>query len=509
MCFMQISQKLFLAFVGLTSIVLIATLSLARWSFDQGFLDYINGLEQERLLHLSDELLTLYAVNTLANTDPSATKSLATIEQQSTLVWQSINLKALTQVIALHAPRPKKYLPDGSAMPRPRPSGANPPMGPQSQFGPPRQPPPFASPPSGPPTGLYSAEQQFIVGADIDHADVRISLPLIFDDQVVGYLYSSPIRDVESSSATAFSQQQRWTSMGIGLLCLLLASAIAWWLSRFLLIPVKQVMLGVSYLSQGNYDQRLLPQRTDELGQLMANIDHLAMTLSKNRSAKNRWLADISHELRTPLSILCGEIDAIKAGIRTFNHTQLISLEQEVLRMKHLVDDLYELSLSDVGGLRYHFQKINVSESLQSTLNSISASIQDKGLRLQSQIQPELYLSADVIRLEQLFINLLMNAMAYTDSPGMIDVQLSQQAKTIILTINDTKPSAGIEACQHLFEPLYRQDSARTRRGSGAGLGLTICKNIVEAHDGNIKATPSPQGGLCIEVQLPMHRESL
>ncbi|MGK0410909.1 MAG: two-component system sensor histidine kinase BaeS [Shewanella psychromarinicola] len=78
--------------------------------------------------------------------------------------------------------------------------------------------------------------------------------------------------------------------MGIGLLCLLLASAsaIAWWLSRFLLIPVKQVMLGVSYLSQGNYDQRLSPQRTDELGQLMANIDHLALTLSKNRSAKNR-----------------------------------------------------------------------------------------------------------------------------------------------------------------------------------------------------------------------------
>lgn len=102
----------------------------------------------------------------------------------------------------------------------------------------------------------------------------------------------------------------------------------------------------MSYLSQGNYDERLAPKRADELGQLMANIDHLAMTFSKNRSAKNCWLAYISHELRTPLSILCGEIDAIKAGIRTFDHTQFVSLEQEVLRMKHLVDDLYELSLS-------------------------------------------------------------------------------------------------------------------------------------------------------------------
>ena len=175
--------------------------------------------------------------------------------------------------------------------------------------------------------------------------------------------------------------------------------------------------------------------------------------------------------------------------------------------MKLLVDDLYELSLSDVGGLRYHFQRVNVSESLQSTLNSMATSLQEKGLTLQSQFQPEVYLSADVLRLEQLFINLLMNSMAYTDSPGVIDVRLSQQAKTVILTINDTKPSASIEECEHLFEPLYRQDSARTRRGSGAGLGLTICKNIVEAHDGTIKAIPSPLGGLCIEVQLPMHRE--
>jgi two-component system sensor histidine kinase BaeS len=501
MYFMQISQKLFLAFVGLTSIVLIATLSLARWSFDQGFLDYINGLEQERLQHLSNELLTLYAANPEAQTDPSVMT-----DQQSTQVWQSINQKTLTQAISLHAPFSKRNRPGDGARP-PRPAGDNrPPMGPDRRLGPPRQRPPF-SPPSGPPTGLYSAEQQFISGVDIGNVDNRISLTLLFNDRIVGYLYSSPIREVESSSATAFSQQQRWTSIGIGLLCLLLASAIAWWLSRFLLIPVKQVMLGVSYLSQGNYDERLSPQRADELGQLMTNIDHLAMTLSKNRSAKNRWLADISHELRTPLSILCGEIDAIKAGIRAFDSTQLNSLEQEVLRMKHLVDDLYELSLSDVGGLRYHFQRVNVSESLHSTLNSMATSLQDKGLTLQSQLQPGVYLSADVLRLEQLFINLLMNSMAYTDSPGVIDVRLSQQAKMMILTINDTKPSASIEECEHLFEPLYRQDSARTRRGSGAGLGLTICKNIVEAHDGTIKAFPSPLGGLCIEVQLPMHRE--
>ncbi|AZG72930.1 ATP-binding protein [Shewanella livingstonensis] len=501
---MKISQKLFLAFFGLTTIVLIATLSLARWSFDQGFLDYINGLEQERLQHLSDDLLTLYSATKMAQPDPTILTEL-----QSTLVWQAIGQKVLAQAISHKAPRPKRNGPDGANRP-PRPAGNHrPPMGAQSHLGPPGQRPPFASQHFGPPTGLYSAEQQFIAGVDIGHMDDRISLALAMDDRIVGYLYSSPIREVESSSATAFSQQQRWTSLGIGLLCLLLASTIAWWLSRFLLIPVKQVMLGVSYLSQGNYDERLAPKRADELGLLMANIDHLAMTLSKNRSAKNRWLADISHELRTPLSILCGEIDSIKAGIRAFDSTQLVSIEQEVLRMKHLVDDLYELSLSDVGGLRYHLTTVNISESLDSTLVSIASSMHEKGLTLSKQIAPMLFVSADVRRLEQLFINLLMNAMAYTDSPGNIDVQLTSQASTVILTINDTKPSATEAECEHLFEPLYRQDTARTRRGSGAGLGLTICKNIVEAHNGSITATPSLMGGLCIRVQLPLLRKSI
>ncbi|WP_445773167.1 ATP-binding protein [Shewanella sp.] len=503
---MQISQKLFLAFVGLTSIVLIATLSLARWSFDQGFLDYINSLEQERLASLSDDLLTLYAASAPEFID----------DETSILTWRRISQAKLNQAILTHFPQHRIPKDDkASAFNKPpRPADRMPARSPDQARQGPRSPPPHIRPPSsnqrrGPPTGLYSAEEQYIAGTVINRNADSISYPLVYNQQVVGYIFSNPIREIESSSATAFAKQQRWTSLAIGLICLLLASAIAWWLSRFLLVPVKRAMQGVSYLSKGDYDQRLADsKRADELGQLMANIDHLAMTLAKNRSAKNRWLADISHELRTPLSILCGEIDSIKAGIRSFDAAQLISIEQEVLRMKHLVDDLYELSLSDVGGLRYHFTAVNMSESLDSTLLGITATMQDKGLTLTKHITPMLMVSADVRRLEQLFINLLMNAMAYTDSPGEINVQLMQQEGTILLTINDTKPSATEAECECLFEPLYRQDSARTRRGSGAGLGLTICKNIVEAHNGTISATPSQMGGLCINVKLPLVRKS-
>ncbi|GGP43401.1 two-component sensor histidine kinase [Shewanella algicola] len=496
---MQISQKLFLAFVGLTSVVLIATLSLARWSFDQGFLDFINNLEQERLASLSVDVMTLYAAS-----------SPSTNSDQSTDVWRSVNKSTLNQVITTHSPFYRQPRQANIGAPKnlpPRLSGSPPRQPGEQQRFPPHIRPPFDKKNLGLPTGLYSADKVHIAGDIIDDSIDSISLSLKYNQQIVGYLISSPIRENQSSSATAFAQQQRWTSIGIGLVCLLLASALAWWLSRFLLVPVKHVMQGITHLSEGDYEQRLATTRADELGQLMVNIDHLAMTLAKNRSAKNRWLADISHELRTPLSILCGEIDSIKAGIRAFDLHQLQSIEQEVLRMKHLVDDLYELSLSDVGGLRYHFKPHNISESLDSMLATLSTSMQDRGLTLTHKITPMLFVSADVRRLGQLFMNLFMNAMVYTDSPGQIDVQLAQQDNVVCLTLNDTKPSATEAECEHLFEPLYRQDAARTRRGSGAGLGLTICKNIVEAHNGKISAMPSPMGGLCIKVQLPLLRK--
>ncbi len=105
--------------------------------------------------------------------------------------------------------------------------------------------------------------------------------------------------------------------------------------------------------------------RRDELGQLTRDLDRLGSTLEGNQSSRKRLLADVSHELRTPLTVLCGEIEALKDGLREFDQTQLASLDQEVQRLRYLVDDLYELSISDVGGLRYQFGDVNLSACVQ------------------------------------------------------------------------------------------------------------------------------------------------
>ena len=170
--------------------------------------------------------------------------------------------------------------------------------------------------------------------------------------------------------------------------------------------------------------------------------------------------------------------------------------------MNHLVDDLYQLSLSDVGGLRYNFTPLNLSSCLESLLVSLQQQAHGKGLDLIFNIQKDVWVNADLQRLEQLILNLCNNAFAYTDSPGKIELKLTAHQEQVSLSIDDSYPSVAAQDCELLFDPLYRQDLSRTRRESGAGLGLTICKNIVEAHGGGIQASPSSLGGLQIMIKL-------
>lgn len=274
---------------------------------------------------------------------------------------------------------------------------------------------------------------------------------------------------------------------------------------RYLLSPLSDMKANVTQLARGNYGSQQDCQRKDDLGEVVQELNVLSSRLSENRLARQTWLADISHELRTPVTVLVGEIEAIKDGLRPFDQQQLDSLENEGKRLKHLINDLYELTLSDIGGLKYEFQVSNLTEQLASFLNTYQQQLADAGLRLsQNLCAHDLWINADSKRLEQLFTNLANNAKAYTDQPGELRVILQQQGKHAVLVFEDSAPNVPDDFLQKVFEPLFRQDESRSRRVAGAGLGLTISRNIVHGHGGNIFAKQSALGGLCVEVHLPL-----
>ncbi len=208
------------------------------------------------------------------------------------------------------------------------------------------------------------------------------------------------------------------------------------------------------------------------------------------------------------MTVLAGKIEALKDGVRSFDCQQLDSLDEETQRLQHLIDDLYELSLSDVGGLRYEFATVDLKDCVESALETIRKRAFEQGIELVVNGDADTLVNADARRMDQLFRNLVENSLAYTDSPGRVEVTVTRDVERAVIEIQDTPPGVTGAECENLFEPLYRRDASRSRSTAGAGLGLAICRNIVEAHGGAITASPSALGGLCMRIELPMARET-
>lgn len=510
----SITLKLILAFFGLTLFILVGSLVLSRWSFDRGFKDYISNREQVRLEFVRDALVNEY-LSSGGNWETT------TQERFLELISNTFPARPDRRSNAgpgesLSGPPPRSGdLRDQRPPPNARADRRGPPppnQGPPPRGGPPRPggPPPNQGAPEqaterrGPPTALFDANSQFVAGSKLTESPAKlIRVPVMIGEETVGELRSALMLPINSPQDVEFAQQQIKTSWIIGAVAMVLAAALSMALARGLLAPVRRMVRNVARLSSGDYSIRLAENRNDELGQLMADLDHLGKTLEEQRVSRQRLLADISHELRTPLTVLSGELDALKDGVRNFDADQLHSFDQEVQRLRFLIDDLHELSVSDVGGLRYTFSTVCLGECLESVVGVMRRRANDVGLELGVETVERAFINGDAKRLDQLFHNLLENSIAYTDAPGRIEVSMSLANNRVVVEFRDTAPGAREDECERLFEPLYRREASRSRRTGGTGLGLAICRKIVEAHRGTIVASPSPMGGLNIRIEIP------
>jgi two-component system sensor histidine kinase BaeS len=321
----------------------------------------------------------------------------------------------------------------------------------------------------------------------------------------VGYLGLLPKKRLSDLNQLRFIKRQKLALALIAGLMLLVSALLALPVANRLVRPIRALAAGTRRLSAGNYATRVPEESTDELGQLARDFNSLALTLEKNEEARRQWVADISHELRTPLSVLRGEIEALQDGVRQCTPEAIGSLHGEVMRLGRLVDDLYQLAISDLGALSYRKSDVNLAELLEETLDPFRAECARKDIDLVfAPKQTEIPLFADGERLHQLFANLLENALKYTDRGGRIEVRLEKGNRAAVVHFLDSAPGVPASELGRLFDRLYRVEGSRSRATGGAGLGLSLCRNIVEAHKGTIKAGTSPLGGLWIIIELPM-----
>ncbi len=353
---------------------------------------------------------------------------------------------------------------------------------------------------------LLDAEEQWLVGPM--PAPDTLSQPITVEGKVIGFLALAQLPELNDEAGLDFEHEQAQLAAIIAVIVLLLTALASLALSRRLLRRVSRLADASRRLAGGDFSARLGSLGSDELGDLARDFDQLADALQEGRAARDRWVADISHELRTPLTVLRGELHALQDGIRPLNAAAVASMAFEADRLKQRIDDLYALTLSDHGGLRYRFAEVDLCALIEAACRHMSESCASAGLTLSTDIPSRpTYAHADTERLHQLLSNLLSNAIRYTDSGGRIEIQLADgEAGMWLLSVRDSAPSVPTDELEALFERHHRGADGVSRAPQGAGLGLAICRNIAAAHRGEIWAEASPLGGLEIKVRLPKSR---
>jgi two-component system, OmpR family, sensor histidine kinase BaeS len=465
---LTITRKIAMAMVG-TVIVCIGTMTwLTSKNLQRGFVDYLNEMQLHQLDELRDLLVKRY-------------------RQHGSFQWLDQNPQALHELFDRlrsgtdHAPRPES----GSWQPEHEPEAPIDPMG------------------IGRRLSMVDGSGNPVFGQPDPKPGIRRAI--VVDGTTVGILMLAPLKQIATDSASGFVYGQIRDMLWLACALIGFSALLAWWLARQLLQPVAILRNVAQHISAGRLGTRAKVCGRDELGELAQHVNTMAHTLDVNQQQRRRMLADVAHELRTPLTVIRGEIEALLDGIRHADPMALKSLHVEALHLNKLINDLHQLALADSGDLQYQRCQIDLSDLVRSVAQRHCSRISVAGLALECEV-PEhaIAISADAGRLTQLLSNLLENSIRYTDAGGRVLVTLIAVDDHAELAVEDSAPGVPFGTHTRLFERLYRVDLARNRGRGGSGLGLPICKALVEAHGGTIAAMASFLGGVKIVVRLPL-----
>ncbi len=351
---------------------------------------------------------------------------------------------------------------------------------------------------------LLDAQQKLITGRKKEGANY-ILRELRYNKRLIAHIgYIKPRAFLRSVDKLFVEQQVRTLGVLTGLM--ILASLIVTaFVSRWLVKPLTQLAENANSVAGGDFSVRVGYKANDELGKLCQNFDAMTESLGKNETLRKQWVADISHEMRTPLSVLKAQLEAMEDGIRQPNQENLQLLHRNVDSLSLIINDLYELSLTDLGVLSLNKENLTLQNVLLSTLENFDEKYQQKELKINADFSPDLQstILADNNRIQQLFTNLLENTFRYTDKGGQLHVNIVDSPTQVIVTLEDSFPGVPDEDLKRIYDRLYRIESSRNRETGGAGLGLSICKGIIGMHGGSIHAEHSSLGGLKQTLTFP------
>ena len=356
-----------------------------------------------------------------------------------------------------------------------------------------------------PPVAIFNINKEYITGMNRLNQDDLIYHEIKNKDSIVGYLGTEKNNQHYRVQDELFVKNITSMLFKVGLIMVAFALLITFPIATYFTKIINQISHATQKISAGDFSTRIHSDRKDELGVLVKNVNSLAKSLELSAKSQKTMIADIAHELRTPIAVIVGEIEAIQDGIHIADVKTLNLLHTQISSLKNLVNDLYKLSESDRGALKYKMKEMDLVELVNQCLKSFDLMFEQKQISCKINKLPKTCkIIGDYYRLNQLFNNLLKNSVTYTDKGGTVQLSVNQLQSTIQISLEDSSPSLNKEQLNKIFKRWYRAEKSRNKNLGGSGLGLAICKEIVKAHDGTINAKQSSLGGVEIIINLPI-----
>lgn len=319
---------------------------------------------------------------------------------------------------------------------------------------------------------------------------------------VVGIVYVNPLaaKEIDESFLGAVNRWLLIAAGVAGLLALLLTLAI----SRRIFGPIESLTVAARRMESGDLSSRVAVRRRDEVGSLGHAFNAMADSLAKNEQLRRHMVSDVAHELRTPLTNIRGYVEGLRDGVLQPDRETLDSVFEEAQLLSRLVDDLQELALAEAGQLRLKLQPVSAVDLVERATGAARPQFETRGVKLSTDLpEGQLLVNADPERIGQVLGNLLSNALAHTPEGGKVIAGVRKHGAEIEMSVQDTGSGIAAEHLPYVFERFYRVDQSRARKDGGAGLGLAIARQLVEAHGGRIVVESAVGQGTTFTFTLP------
>ena len=446
-----ISRRLFLTLLAASLLTAIGVALATRWSFQQGFVAYLDEREVQRIEAIALSLATAWEAN----------RSWDFIRDDGNRQPRPISILEFTADC-----RTGSALPNGLV--------------------------------------LYDKQLRHIAGDESATQANAIRQPISSHGEVVGTLIGTPRRALSTEAELRFQRHQIQTSWAIGLTLAFLAAILAAAVAKSFLTPINALIKGATGMARGNHAVRVPTNRSDEFGTLATCFNVMTETLQGNEVRRQKFMADVSHELRTPLAILHAELEAMKAGIKAADSHGIGSLLEEAHILARLVDDIRQLSSTEDAKLQYDWRELDLAELLEEEHHLWRKQFATTDLVIDVDCHTGLRVRADPDRLRQALRNLIENARRHAAGADRLQFRVRRESDSAVIECHDNGQGIADNQSKHLFHRDRLDDRPLRRDTEGSGLGLAICRRIIVAHGGRIEAEPSILGGLCVRMHLPI-----